>query len=64
MFHKAKTEADRQKIFDEYLLGILKKKKVIITNKKIIDVRGFLFDPDEDNKLSPSSYAIYTKKIL
>ena len=24
MFHKAKTEAERQKIFDEYLLGILK----------------------------------------
>ena len=34
MFHKAKTEAQRQKIFDEYLLGILKKKKVIKINKK------------------------------
>ena len=42
MFHKAKTEAERQKIFDEYLLGILKKKKVIKTNKKIIDESGFL----------------------
>ena len=42
MFHKAKTERERQKIFDEYLLGILKKKKVIKTNKKIIDESGFL----------------------
>ena len=50
MFHKAKTEAERQQIFDEYLLGILKKKKVIKINKKIIDESGFSFDPNEDNK--------------
>ena len=50
MFHKAKTEAKRQQIFDEYLLGILKKNKVIKINKKIIDESGFSFDPDADNK--------------
>ena len=50
MFHKAKTETERQKIFDEYLLGILKKKKVIKINKKIIDESGFSFDPNEDNQ--------------
>ena len=49
MFHKAKTEAQRQQIFDEYLLGILKDKKVIKINKKIIDENGFSFDPDADN---------------
>ena len=49
MFHKARTEAERQKIFDEYLLGILKKKKVIKTNKKIIDESGFSFDPELEN---------------
>ena len=43
MFHKAKTEKERQKIFDEYLLGILKKKKVIKTNKKIIGRRKRVF---------------------
>jgi len=49
MSHKAKTEAQRQQIFDEYLLGILKEKKVITINKKIIDESGFSFDPDADN---------------
>ena len=34
MFHKAQTEKERQKIFDDYLLGILKNKKVIKKNKK------------------------------
>jgi len=52
MFHKAKTEKERQKIFDEYLLGILKRKKVIKTNQKIIDESGFSFDPElENNKV-------------
>ena len=27
MFHKARTELERQKIFDDYLLGLLKDKK-------------------------------------
>ena len=27
MFHKATTEVERQKIFDEYFLNLLKKKK-------------------------------------
>jgi len=35
MFHKAKTEKERQKIFDDYLLGISKDKKVIKTNQKL-----------------------------
>ena len=46
MFHKAKTEEERQKIFDDYLLGILKNKKVIQTNQKIIDESGFSYDPE------------------
>ena len=36
MFSKAKTEAERQKIFDDYLLGILKNKKVIKKNKILL----------------------------
>ena len=27
MFHKAKSEAERQKLFDDYILSILKKNK-------------------------------------
>ena len=49
MFHKARTEDDRQKIFDDYLLGILKNEKVIKTNQKIIDESGFSYDPELEN---------------
>ena len=49
MFHKVKTEAERQKIFDEYLSGILKRKKIIKMNQKIIDESGFSFDPELEN---------------
>ena len=34
MFHKAKTELERQKIFDEYMLNLLKKKKNIKEKKR------------------------------
>ena len=37
MFHMANTEAQRQKLFDDYLLSILKEKEVIKKNRKIID---------------------------
>ena len=36
MFHKAKTEAERQKIFDEYFLNLLKKKKTLKKIKKLL----------------------------
>ena len=36
MFHKAKTEAERQKIFDEYFLNLLKKKENIKEIKKLL----------------------------
>jgi hypothetical protein len=29
MFHKVKSEADRQQVFDAYLLSILKEREVI-----------------------------------
>ena len=64
MFHKAKTEPERQKIFDEYLLGILKKKKVIKTNKKIIDESGFSFDPDADNKQLKGAFNNYVDTLV
>jgi len=64
MFHKAKTEAQRQQIFDEYLLGILKKKKVIKINKKIIDESGFSFDPNEDNKQLKGAFNNYVDTLI
>ena len=64
MFHKAKTEAERQKIFDEYLLGILKKKKVIKTNKKIIDESGFSFDPELENNKVKGAFNNYVDTLV
>ena len=34
MFHKAKSEGDRQRLFDDYMLSILKEREVIKKNKK------------------------------
>ena len=34
MFHKSKTEAERQRLFDDYLLSILKEREVIKKNQK------------------------------
>ena len=64
MFHKAKTEKERQQIFDEYLLGILKKKKVIKTNKKIIDESGFSFDPELENNKVKGAFNNYVDTLV
>jgi len=64
MFHKAKTEAERQQIFDEYLLEILKKKKVIKINKKIIDESGFSFVPDADNTQLKGAFNNYVDTLV
>jgi endo-1,4-beta-mannosidase len=64
MFHKVKTEAERQKIFDEYLLGILKQKNVIKINKKIIDESGFSFDPNKDNQQLKGAFNNYFDTLV
>ena len=45
MFGKIKTEKDRQHVFDEYMLSILKRREVIKKNKKIIEEKDFSYDP-------------------
>ena len=53
MFHKAKTEKERQAIFDEYMLNLLKRKQNIKRNQQIIDNSTLNFDPlnqDAQNK--------------
>ena len=45
MFSKAKTDVERQSLFDEYMLSILKEREVIKKNKKIIEEKGFSYDP-------------------
>ena len=34
MFHKSKTDVQRQELFDAYMLSILKEREVIIKKKK------------------------------
>jgi hypothetical protein len=41
MFHKSKSEAERQILFDDYMLSILKEKQVIKKNKKIVEEKDF-----------------------
>ena len=45
MFHKAKDEIDRQQVFDDYMLSILKEREVMKENKKIIEEKDFSYDP-------------------
>ena len=39
MFYKATTEVERQKIFDEYFLNLLKKKKTLKEIKKLLIIQ-------------------------
>ena len=67
MFHKSKTETERQKFFDDYILSILKQKQVVKKNKKIIDDQEFSYDPtmDEDKvKGAFNSYVELSRKKL
>ena len=42
MFHKSKTDVQRQSLFDDYMLSILKEREVIKKNKKIIEEKGLV----------------------
>jgi hypothetical protein len=64
MFSKAKTEAERQKIFDDYLLGILKNKKVIKKNKNIIDKNKFGFDASIDENKAKGAFNSYVDSLV
>ena len=64
MFHKARTEEERQKIFDDYFLGILKDKKVIETNQKIIDESGFSYDPELENNQIKGTFDSYVDTLV
>ena len=64
MFHKAKTEKERQKIFDDYLLGILKRKKIIKNNQKLIDESGFSYDPEKDNNQIKGTFNSYVDTLV
>ena len=64
MFHKAKTELERQKIFDEYFLNLLKKKKNIKRNQKIIDNSSLNFDPINQDKSSKGVFNSFVDSLV
>jgi hypothetical protein len=64
MFHKASTEAERQQIFDDYLLSILKEKQVIKTNKKIMDEQEFSYDPTMDENKVKGAFNSYVDSLV
>ena len=64
MFHKASTEAERQKIFDDYILSILKQKQVVKKNKKIIDEQEFSYDPTMNEDKVKGAFNSYVDSLV
>ena len=64
MFHKARTEEDRQKKFDDYLLDILKEIDLIKNNQKIIDESGFSYDPELENNQIKGTFNSYVDTLV
>ena len=64
MFHKSKTETERQKIFDDYILSILKQKQVVKKNKKIIDDQEFSYDPTMDEDKVKGAFNSYVDSLV
>ena len=64
MFHKAKSEAERQNLFDDYLLSILKEKQVIMKIKKIIEEKDFSYDPTMDEDKVKGAFNTYVDSLV
>jgi hypothetical protein len=64
MFHKSKTETERQKTFDDYILSILKQKQVVKKNKKIIDEQEFSYDPTMDEDKVKGAFNSYVDSLV
>ena len=64
MFHKAKSEVERQRLFDEYMLSILKEREVIKKNKKIIEEKGFSYDPSINEDKMKGAFNTYVDSLV
>jgi hypothetical protein len=64
MFHKAKDEKDRQQVFDDYLLSILKEKEVIKKNKKIIEEKDLSYDPTINEDKMKGAFNSYVDSLV
>jgi predicted transcriptional regulator len=64
MFHKVKSEADRQQVFDEYMLSILKEREVIKKTEKIIEEKGFSYDPTINEDKMKGAFNNYVDSLV
>ena len=64
MFGKSKTEKDRQQVFDEYMLSILKEREVIKKNKKIIEEKVFSYDPTINEDKMKGAFNSYVDSLV
>ena len=64
MFGKSKTEKDRQQVFDEYMLSILKEREVIKKNKKIIEEKDFSYDPTINEDKMKGAFNSYVDSLV
>jgi hypothetical protein len=64
MFHKSKTDVDRQQVFDSYMLSILKEREVIKKNKKIIEEKDFSYDPTINEDKVKGAFNTYVDSLV
>ena len=64
MFVKAKTDVQRQELFDAYMLSILKEREVIKKNKKIIEEKGFSYDPTINEDKMKGAFNSYVDSLV
>ena len=64
MFHKSKTDVERQSLFDDYMLSILKEREVIKKNKKIIEEKGFSYDPSINEDKVKGAFNTYVDSLV
>jgi hypothetical protein len=64
MFHKSKTDVERQNLFNAYLLSILKEKEVIKKYKKIIEEKDFSNDPNINEDKMKGAFNSYVDSLV
>jgi hypothetical protein len=64
MFHKAKSEAERQKLFDDYMLSILKEKQVIKKKNIYIEDKDFSYDPTMNEDKVKGAFNSYVDSLV
>ena len=64
MFSKAKSEKERQQVFDAYMLSILKEREVIKKNKKIIEEKNFSYDPTINEDKVKGAFNSYVDSLV